>query len=408
MITDATDGRQPPQSPSKVRSYHRWTACEERELLQAVKDHGRSSWEILSQSPKYPLLSCRSATMLKNKFYKMLRADQGEVTAGEKGAGEEQGLSPVETTWTNVTSFDLPTSSKNSESPKSHQNPMKKVKREALSSQQAACGNAEYHPTKAYEFFHQGASTAKFDNAFAMMKEALAIQIDANKAVSLCIAARDNGRGDDDTVRAALHVASLAQEKASKARQILTMARQEHVVKVSQEENVNEDGMMMDLDDFNLPLFDDGKQGQQIATPEPVVSSAATDNSAWTAMTHSAAASMSHSMLTTPAKIDSGLRSSPCVDSAAILDACNFLVGQDWPHMTGVSVDKLWNDIQHHGLDGLACCKHHADMFGAAALPHGIDDIGIWDLANSFMPAATDKHGEGWHTNQQDASLAQS
>jgi hypothetical protein len=45
--------------------------------------------------------------MLKNKFYKILRADQGEVTAGEKGAGEEQGLSPVETTWTNVTSFDL-------------------------------------------------------------------------------------------------------------------------------------------------------------------------------------------------------------------------------------------------------------------------------------------------------------
>mmetsp|Transcript_12634 Transcript_12634/g.22624 ORF Transcript_12634/g.22624 Transcript_12634/m.22624 type:complete len:403 (-) Transcript_12634:408-1616(-) len=400
------DGRQPPQSPSKVRSYHRWTAREERELLQAVKDHGRRSWEILSQSPKYPLLSCRSATMLKNKFYKMLRADQGTVTTDEKDTGEEQELASVETT--NVTSFDMRTSSKNSESPISHQIPMKKVKREALCPQAAACGNAQNPATESYHFFQQSARTTEIDDALAMIREALAIQIDANKAVSLCIAARDNGRGDDDTVRAALHVASLAQEKASKARQILTMARQEHVVKVSQEENVNEDGMMMDLDDFNLPLFDDGKQGQQIATPEPVVSSAATDNSAWTAMTHSAAASMSHSMLTTPAKIDSGLRSSPCVDSAAILDACNFLVGQDWPHMTGVSVDKLWNDIQHHSLDGLACCKHHADMFGAAALPHGIDDIGIWDLANSFMPAATDKHGEGWHTNQQDASLAQS
>jgi len=179
-------------------------------------------------------------------------------------------------------------------------------------------------------------------------------------------------------------------------------------VKVSQEENVNEDGMMMDLDDFDLPLFDDGTQEQQIATPEPIVSNAATDNSAWTAMTHYSTASMSHSLHTAPANIDSGLRNSPYVDSAAMLDACNFLVDEDWPHVTGVSVDKLWNDIQHHSLDGLACCKHHADMFGTAALPHKIDDIGIWDMAHSFMPAATGKTGEGWHTNQQDASPAQS
>jgi hypothetical protein len=43
--------------------------------------------------------------MLKNKFYKMLRADQGTVTTDEKDTGEKQELAFVETT--NVTSFDM-------------------------------------------------------------------------------------------------------------------------------------------------------------------------------------------------------------------------------------------------------------------------------------------------------------
>jgi hypothetical protein len=66
-------------------------------------------------------------------------------------------------------------------------------------------GNAQNPATEAYHFFQQSARATEIDDALAMMKEALAIQIDANKAVSLCIAARDNGRGDDDTVCARLH-----------------------------------------------------------------------------------------------------------------------------------------------------------------------------------------------------------
>eukprot|EP00193_Tetraselmis_chui_P019482 CAMPEP_0177771638 /NCGR_PEP_ID=MMETSP0491_2-20121128/11722_1 /TAXON_ID=63592 /ORGANISM="Tetraselmis chuii, Strain PLY429" /LENGTH=81 /DNA_ID=CAMNT_0019289247 /DNA_START=100 /DNA_END=342 /DNA_ORIENTATION=- len=79
---------------------------------------------------------------------------------------------------------------------------MKKVKREALCPQGAACGSAQNPATEAYDFLQQSSSTAKIDDGLAMMREALAIQIDANKAVSMCIAARDSGRGDDDTVRA--------------------------------------------------------------------------------------------------------------------------------------------------------------------------------------------------------------
>lgn len=41
----------------------------------------------------------------------------------------------------------------------------------------------------------------KLNDALSMLREALAIQVDANKAVASAVAARDSGDGDEEIVR---------------------------------------------------------------------------------------------------------------------------------------------------------------------------------------------------------------
>eukprot|EP00873_Tetraselmis_striata_P015361 jgi/Tetstr1/435625/TSEL_024526.t1 len=345
----------------KVRSYLRWTPREEAELLSAVEKHGRSNWEFLSEAPEYPLLSCRSATMLKNKFYKLLRAEQGLSPSGDKKIGKSKGLS-VDTSRCNSVSLDRCASMESVECMTPPQSPQKKARQSSIVAgwNLRPLANPPERSTPT-----QSATTARLNEAAAMLKEALAIQVDANKAVAACIEARDNGQGDDETVRTALHVASLAHEKARKARQIVTLARQEHATQILQEETTDdvtmEGNMSLSIADGKAQVPQAGIKGKSTTTVRADVQQPEPNGAPETYASFT------------------GLDS-------ALLEACNFIVDHEWPPLPDFPLEKHSRELDQGvgNLDGLACCKHHADMFGLSP-PTDLLGTSMWDLASGDM-----------------------
>jgi len=262
---DNTQGS-PSSTSTKVRSYFRWSSEEEDELRRAVEQFGRKDWELIRVCPDFPLLSGRSSTMLKNKWYKMMRGEKRRED--EHPDGESVGNDTISGDTVSTGMTELLAKSKVSPSAPAHLRgkglvaARKRPNTYQLpgidgSGSEARCFTNDHEQTvESPASSPLARASQKLSDSLTMLREALAIQVDANKAVASAVAARDAGNGDEEIVRTAMYVASLAQTKAKKARQYVAHARKGHAeVLSSQDWNESptlnaDDAHLMDLIDF--------------------------------------------------------------------------------------------------------------------------------------------------------------
>uniref|UniRef100_A0A061QXP0 Myb-like domain-containing protein n=1 Tax=Tetraselmis sp. GSL018 TaxID=582737 RepID=A0A061QXP0_9CHLO len=221
-----------------VRNYHRWTPEEEAELRSAVCRFGSKNWELMRRSPEFPLLRARTATMLKNKWYKLVRSDKQSVPSEDQPLANEQSEA-----YSYKRSFSAHWDA-SEDSPAGT--------RPCLAFESNSYGRFHNCQYSSSELSGQpgdvgwsaglagtgplSEAAKKLEDSLSLLREALAIQVDANEAVAAAIESRDLGEGDEDTVRTAVYVASLAQNKAKRAREHVERARKEHAAALAQQE----------------------------------------------------------------------------------------------------------------------------------------------------------------------------